>query len=65
VLFISLKGDLLLLPSTDSSFLTSLVPGEGDLLLLLTSKEGSLFLPVEDDECFLNSISGKPFLLGI
>ena len=66
MLFISFKGDLLLLPSADSSFLTFLTAGEGDLLLLLTSTDGNLFtfLPVGDDEFFLNSISGEPFLVG-
>ena len=66
-LFISFRGDLLLLPSVDSSFLTSLFPGEGDRLRLLVSKEGNLFsfLPIGDDECFFNSISGELFLLGI
>ena len=66
MLFISFKGDLLLLPSADSSFLTFLTAGEGDLLLLLTSTEGNLFtfLPVGDDDCFLSSISGEPFLVG-
>lgn len=56
MLLLPFKEDLLILPSVDSSFLTSLVPGEGDRLFLLTSKEGSLFifLPVGDDERFLD-----------